>query len=388
VSNRFISLVLVGCVVALAVPGTGVSAQAPPVPAPAPPPAAARRPAAPAGRQPATAPAVESRLLAAVERTPGSFEAQHALGEFYLQAGRVAAAIPHLERARAIDPTHHVNGYDLALAYLESDALAAAREQTQRMIAAGETGELLNLLGDIEARAGDFAAAAVGYQRAAHLQPTEDHLFDWGDNLLRLRAYDDAADVFTASLRRHPMSSRLHVGLGIAYYSRGRHEEAVASFARAADLTPADPRPHVFLGEMYGVAPAQAAEITRRLARFVALVPRDADGQYYYAMSLWRGAAPGDADLPRVEALLRKAASLDRRHAKARLQLGILLSEQRRWREAIVALRECIAVEPALAQAHFRLSQAYRRAGEGALADEALATFESLQERDAAPVPE
>jgi tetratricopeptide (TPR) repeat protein len=374
--NR-LSLALVGCVLVLAVPGEGVAAQGPPAAPPG------------AGSLPAAAADIERRLLDAARQAPGSFQAQHALGEFYLQAGRLAAAIPHLERARAIDPAHPANGYDLALAYLETGALDAAREQTRRMIAVKETGELLNLLGDVEARAGDFVAAAVGYQRAAHLQPTEDHLFDWGDNLLRLRAYDDAADVFTASLRRHPMSSRLHVGLGIAQYSRGRHEDAVLSFGRAADLAPADPRPHVFLGEMYGVAPAQAGEITRRLERFVGLKPRDADGQYYFAMSLWRGAASGDADLARVEALLRTAAALDRTHAKAHLQLGILLSEQRRWREAIVPLRACVELEPALAQAHFRLSQAYRRTGQDALADQALATFESLQSgATAAPVPE
>ncbi len=332
--------------------------------------------------------AVERRLLDAVRRTPDAFAARHALGEFYLHAGRIAAAIPHLERARALDPAHPANGYDLAVAYLETGTLDAARDQVRRLLAAKETGELLNLLGDVEARAGDFAAAAVGYQRAAHLQPTEDHLFDWGDNLLRLRAYDDAADVFIASLRRHPASARLHIGLGIAQYSRGRHEDAVTSFAKAADLAPDDPRPYVFLGEMYGVVPAQSAAITERLARFVALKPRNADGQYYYAMSLWRGPADGAADLARVEALLRRATALDAAHAKARLQLGILLSEQRRWREAIVPLKAAVALAPTLAQAHFRLSQAYRRTGQTALAEASLATFEKLENRSPLePVP-
>ena len=305
-------------------------------------------------------------------RTPDAFDAHHALGEFYLQAGKLTAAIPHLERARALDPAHYANGYDLALAYLETGALDAARQQARRMLEAKETAELFNLLGDVDARAGDYVAAAVGYQRAAHLAPTEEHLFDWGDNLLRLRAYDDAVDVFTASIRRHPASARLHIGLGIAQYSRGRHEEAVASFCSAADLAPADPRPYAFLGEMYGVSPAQSDEITRRLARFVELTPTDANGQYYYAMALWRAPAPatGDGpDLARVEALLRKAMALDARHAKARVQLGILLSEQRRWREAIEALKSAIALEPDLAQAHFRLAQAYRRTGQAALAD-------------------
>ena len=144
---------------------------------------------------------------------------------------------------------------------------------------------------------------------------------------------------------------------------------------------------------MYGVSPAQSDEITRRLARFVELTPTDANGQYYYAMSLWRAPATGDGpDLARVEALLRKATALDARHAKARVQLGILLSEQRRWREAIQALKAAIALEPDLAQAHFRLAQAYRRTGQTALADRELAIFERLKARQPAdavpPVPE
>ena len=230
-----------------------------------------------------------------MRRTPDAFAAHHALGEFYLQAGN-SAAIPHLERARALDPAHYANGYDLAVAYLEtgrSTPRASRRADAQ----AKETAELFNLLGDVDARAGDYVAAAVGYQRAAHLAPSEEHLFDWGDNLLRLRAYDDAVDVFTASIRRHPASARLHIGLGIAQSSRGRHEEAVTSFCAAADLAPADPRPYAFLGEMYGVSPEQSDEITQRLARFVELTPTDANGQYYYAMSLWRAPATGDGPI-------------------------------------------------------------------------------------------
>ena len=136
-------------------------------------------------------------------------------------------------------------------------------------------------------------------------------------------------------------TARLHIGLGIAQYSRGRHEEAVTSFGSAADLAP----------------------------------------------------ATGDGpDLARVEALLRKAMALDARHAKARVQLGILLSEQRRWPDAIQALRAAIALEPDLAQAHFRLAQAYRRTGQASLADRELAIFEKLKARQPAeavpPVPE
>jgi tetratricopeptide (TPR) repeat protein len=331
--------------------------------------------------------AIERQLTETVRRDPDSFQAHHALGEFYIHQGKLEAAIPHLERARALDPVHYANGYDLALAYLETNQLDAARQQLGRMLEAKPTGELHNLRGDVEERAGNLVAAAEHYQRAAHLDATEDHLFDWGNNLLQMRAFEPAEQVFAAGIKRHPESARLHIGLGIAQYSRGRYDEAVKSLCRAADLAPSDPRPIQFLGEMYGVSPELSSEVTARLARFVKRKPRDAPGLFYYAMNLWKGpAAGGEAvDLARVEALLRKAVTLDAKLAKAFLQLGILLSEQRRWAEAIGELQTAVALEPTVAQAHFRLAQAYQRTGRKDQADKEFAIFEQLKAREAVP---
>lgn len=332
--------------------------------------------------------AVEQQLVAAARANPDSFTAHRALAEFYLASRRLPDAIAALERARALDPAHDENGYDLAVAYLETSRLDAARTQVRAMLAAKPSAELHNLLGDIDVRAGDRQAAAVGYQLAARAQPSEAHLYDWGDNLLHLGAHGDAAAVFAAAVRRHPTSARLHIGLGIAQYARGQHEDAVRSFCRASDLDPADPAPYGFLGEMYGVSPDQNAEIVQRLTRFVELQPENADGRYYLAMNLWKGASgTPDVDLARVEALLRAAVKLDAAHAKARLQLGILLSEQGRWRDAIVELRAAAALAPDQPQAYFRLAQAYRRDGQTAPADEALATFQRLKAREPASTP-
>jgi tetratricopeptide (TPR) repeat protein len=332
---------------------------------------------------PAESTAIEQRLLDAVRRNPDAFDAHRQLASFYVQQGKLRAAIPHLERACAIDPTDYPNGYDLALALLETGKLVEARAQVGRMIAARETAELLNLLGDVEERAGNFVGAAEPYQRAARMAPTEEHLFDWGNNLLHLRAYDEAAQVFTPAIARHPQSARLHIGLGIARYSRGQYESAVKSFCQAADLAPSDPRPYQFLGEMYGVFPALGDEVTKRMARFAKAHPRNALAQFHYAMSLWKGqrAASEPADLRRVEALLRQTITLDRKLAKGFLQLGILLSEQRRYTEAIRELRRATQLEPDLAQGHYRLAQAYQRTGQKALAVKELEIFERLSGR-------
>jgi tetratricopeptide (TPR) repeat protein len=324
--------------------------------------------------------AVERRLSDAVRRNPDSFDARYQLASFYLQQGRLPAALPHLERAAALDPAHYASGYDLALALLETGKLDEARAQVARMMSARDTAELHNLLGNVEERAGNAAGAAQEYQRAAQLAPTEAHLFDWGNNLLQLRAFEDAAQVFTSAIARDPQSARLHVGLGIAHYSRGQYDEAVKSFCRAADLSPSDPRPYQFLGEMYGVAPALGGEITRRLARFARAHPRNALAQFHYAMSLWKGrrADSPPADLRRVEALLRQAVALDPKLAKALLELGILLSDQKRYQAAIQELRRATQLEPDLAQAHYRLAQAYQRTGQHALAAKELEIFELL----------
>jgi len=290
-----------------------------------------------------------------------------------------------------------------ARALLESGQIEKARKLAAELVAANigtvHEGMLRNLQGDIEEKAGDRIAAAEMFQRAAHLDASEEHLFDWGNNLLALRAADDAVQVFEAAIKRHPNSARLHVGLGIARYARGEYNDAVQSFCRAADLEPADPRPIEFLGEMYGVSPDLAAEITERVARFAKAQPKVASGQYYYAMNLWRApsapdapsaadapgtpGAPGasDATLKTVESLLKRAVALDRRMTKAHLQLGILLAEQKRFTEAIPSLVEAIRLDPNLGQAHYRLAQAYQRTGQKELAAREFAEFERLKPR-------
>jgi Flp pilus assembly protein TadD len=324
--------------------------------------------------------AVERHLLDAERRDPGSIEAHRALAAFYLHQGKLDAAIPHLERVQTLDPTDYANGYDLALALSQTGKLEDAREQVRRLLSMKEAGELHNLLGNIEERAGNPVGASEEYQRAAHMDATEEHLFDWGNNLVQLHSFEAATQVFTAAIARHPRSARLHVGLGISQYSRGQYEDAVKSFCQAADLDPSDPRPYQFLGEMYGVAPELGGEVTERLARFVKSHPRNALAHFHYAMSLWKGepAASQPADLPRVEALLRRAVTLDRRLTKGFLELGILLSEERRYAEAIQELRRTIRLEPNLAQAHYRLAQAYQRTGQKALAAKELEIFEQL----------
>jgi Tfp pilus assembly protein PilF len=274
-----------------------------------------------------------------------------------------------------------------ALHYLQTGEPARAAELIRSLLPRRDTAELRNLLGDAEEAAGDLLAAAEEFQKAAHMDPTEEHLFDWGNNLLHLRAYEPASQVLAEAVKRYPQSARLQVGLGIAEYSRGQYDDAVRSFCAAADLDPSDPRPYVFLGEMYGVSPDLADEVTRRLALLVRTHPENALGHFHYAMSLWKGRADPAApvDLGLVERLLKKAVALDPKLALAHFRLGVLYFDQGRYADAARGFREALRLQPDLADARYRLAQVYLRTGEKALAERELEVFRKLSNQGAEP---
>ena len=266
-----------------------------------------------------------------------------------------------------------------AAALVEAGEPARAVEMLRAVLPRRDTAAVRNQLGDALEAAGDLMGAAEEFQRAAHADPTEENLFDWGNNLLRLRAYEPASRVLVEAVKRHPGSARLQVALGIARYSRGQFDEAIRAFGAAADLEPDDERPYLFLGEMYGVSTDLSGEVTRRLARFVEKQPGHALGRFYYAMSLWKGG--GAPDMAAVEAQLKQAITLDPGLARAHFQLGVLYADARRFAEAAPALEEAARLDPSMAQAHYRLSQVYQRTGRDELARKAMEAFERLQPR-------
>ena len=312
----------------------------------------------------------EKEFKKVVELEPGSFDANHNLGAFYLRTGRIAAAIPYLEKAQSRNPDAYDNGYDLALAYQETGRLPEARGQIQELLKQKDTAELHNLLAEVEEKAGNYVAAVNQYELAAHMDPSESNLFDWGGELLLHQTTNPAIEVFARGLKRYPNSPRLAVGLGLALYLRGSYDEAVKALLRGADLDPSDPRAYYVLSKAYDRSPGQADEVVERFHRFADLRPGDAQATFYYAMSLWKGKRPetSQAHLDQVESLLKKAIALNPSSPEAHLQLGNLYSQRRRFAEAVPEYQQALRLSPNIPDAHFRLGQAYVHLGKKDLA--------------------
>jgi tetratricopeptide (TPR) repeat protein len=323
----------------------------------------------------------------ALELEPHDYDANHNLGEFYIQTGKIADATPFLEQAQRITPTSYDNGYDLAQAYLLTGRLAQARQLVQSLEQQKNTGELHNLLGQIEEKDGKFVAAANEFGIAAHMDPSEENLFDWGSEFLLHRTYEPAIEVFEKATERYPNSPRLQIGLGMALYSRGKYDEAVKALLAAADLNPADPRCYLFLSKAYDSSPNQAEQVIRRFRRFSELQPDNARALYYYAMSLWKGKRAEDPgfDLREVESLLQKSVALDPRLAEAHVQLGNLYADQREYAKSIPEYVRALELNPNLPDAHYRLGQDYVHVGQK---DRAQGEFDIYQKLRAAHVAE
>ena len=312
---------------------------------------------------------------------PKDYTANHNLGEFYIQTGKIAQAVPLLARAQELKPNDYGNSYDLATAQLMVGDFLPAQETVDALLKLKDTGELHDLKAQIDEKEARYVDAANEFATAAHMDPSENNLFDWGSELLLHRTYDPAIQVFRAAAQRYPGSPRIMIGLGISLYARGLYEEAVKALLAGADLDPREPRCYLFLSKAYYSQQSHTQEVIQRFQRYAELQPGNAMAQYYYAMSLWKGSQTAGApvDMQKVEALLRQAIALDDRLAEAHFQLGNLYADRHDYEQSLPQYVRVIELDPKLADAHFRLASDYTHLGAKDKAQAEIALYQKLR---------
>jgi tetratricopeptide (TPR) repeat protein len=322
----------------------------------------------------------EESLKELAKRQPDDFGVNHQLGQLLLADGRSGEAIPFLQRAAIKDPANYENAYDLALANAQAGNYGFARDAATKLLATHDRADLHHLLADVDEKLGDSLEAVRHYQRAAELDPSESHLFDWGAELLLHHAPEPAMEVFSRGNRLFPRSARMILGLGAASFARGAYDEAVQRICRASDLNPKDFVPYQFLGKIEEAENQANPDLVEKLHRYVTLQPKSADANYYYALGLWklRNAAHDKGSVMEVESLLKTALQINPQHAAAALQLGIVHAEQGAYKEAISDYRRALDADPGIEEVHYRLAQAYRQIGNAEKAKEELRVYGQL----------
>lgn len=166
---------------------------------------------------------------ARVREAPDDGADRALLGGSYVEVGRTADAIPHLEAA-------------LGLKH--------------------RTAATYNYLGIAVMAEGRVAEALAHFRRAAALAPLDENIhFNLGNALGRLSRPAEAIAAYERALAVNPDFPDAHVNLAVVLFSRRRVDEALGHYARAAEIRPDS----VVIHSNYGGALAAAGRFTEAM---------------------------------------------------------------------------------------------------------------------------
>jgi len=366
----------------------------------------------------------------AIRLAPGAAKWPHLLGYLYQQTGRLNDAVEQFTAARRIQPTDQAAAVRLGDVYLDLNRLREAREEFEsvREIFPALAQKGLGEVAIRERRFGDAArhfdlalqrvptatslhySLAMAYRGLGRAADARSHLDKRGPGTIRIG--DPVVDGLQALVR----GERGLVILGRRAYDAGQYKEAADAFAKAVDAAPTSATPRVNLGLAH-LQMGNTAEATRAFQAALSVDPTN-----FAAHANWGGLlvrehedaeavphlqaaldqAPDDATVARqlVGALVRLGradaaiATLNRMRASdgddedALLGLVILLSDQQRYREALVLLDDANRRNPDRPTTATTLARLLASAPDRSLRDgrRALALATEVHASDPAPV--
>ncbi len=318
-------------------------------------------------------------LEEACRRDPANAEDRLALAHALLQTHRSGEAAQAFAAASRISTAGNVAGadaadlhHDWALALMEAGRTAEAKQVLLAAADADRSAPVQELLGEVEEKLGDYESAAGSFRRAAEIDPSEPNLNAYGNEMLRHWTFAPAIQIFRFAVQKFPQSSRLQMGLGVALFGSNQFAAAAGVFqgmvARDASNTAAAD----LLGRSCSAqsgAPEAACASLLTLAR---QHPGNAPLALYAAITLLHQSSEAQ-QLSEVQELLRQALRADPRLPEAWYEMGELQQTRGDWQASATSLEHAIALRPAYAEAHYRLSRAYAHTGRHGEAQQQIA---------------
>jgi tetratricopeptide (TPR) repeat protein len=175
-----------------------------------------------------------------VREEPNHAEYRAYLGSQYVEAGRVAEAIPHLEAAIRLDPRDAAAHDDLGTALMEQGRFPEALAQVRRAIALDPDNEVFQFnLGNTLRKSSRPAEAAAAYRKALSINPDfPDAHVNLGALLYARGQIKEALPHFQRAVDLQPNSAVLHTNLAGALAASGRYVDAMRHARRALALRP------------------------------------------------------------------------------------------------------------------------------------------------------
>jgi predicted O-linked N-acetylglucosamine transferase (SPINDLY family) len=314
--------------------------------------------------------------LAATKRPPaGDLAALLANAAASYQAGRFDEARASCERVVGAS-NDFPDAWNLlgVLQRRAGDAAAAARSFREAITIKPDFADAWNNLGNALRQQGDLAGAADAYAQALRVQPKRASAWRDLSDALRLQdRFDEALAAAHRAVELEPASGDAHVAAGNVHMSAHRLAEAEASYRRAIDIDASRADFHYNLGlclHEQGCADAAAAAYARGLER------DERHPKILYNFALLHQQQGNHA---RAEALYLQLLDLHPDHRSGAFNLAGLHAAAGNTESARQWFRHCIARDPGHVQAWLSLANLYNAAHDHA---EAIPLYRRVLELD------
>ncbi len=293
-----------------------------------------------------------------------------------LAAGKLDAALSELQGAARRFPTDKRIEFNLGLALVRKGRL---KEAIPPLRSASEdpnlAGEAHYALGADYFESKQYDQAIAELRGLQNTERADRVLYIVEESNRRTGHIEDAKNAFHELLTRFPDSAWTHYLMGTAYEDAQQLDKAVEEYKLALEKDPRIPNANFAIGYVYWRQ--QDMDEAREWLQKEALSGCHALANYYLGEI-----ARTEGDLPKAEALYRRALQCDPSNSNAHLRLGIVLGDRRRYPEAIGQLKEAIRLDPSGSSAHYHLATVYRQMGRTA---DAQTEYRKVRQLQSAP---
>lgn len=192
----------------------------------------------------------EANFRKAIASAPGNARAQFGLGELLTSVDRMSEAQAAFREAIKLSPGMADPHYQLGILLGDSDAgIAELRKAVEIRPAWGEA---LEALGQVVARKGNHQEAITILDRAVKANPNLAGAYQQlGLSHAALKQWPQAEASLRTAIKLVPSLSQAVMTLGDVLAEEGLHDDALATYEQARDLSPADALVPLHMGKLY-----------------------------------------------------------------------------------------------------------------------------------------
>lgn len=300
-------------------------------------------------------------LERAMKAQPASGPLKAEYGQALMGLARYREAATALEAASAAVPANADYKYDWALALFSEKKFGEAAAILEAMPGKEESAAVQALLADIDDEEGRMPQAVGHYYGAARLNPDTANIDALGLELLRHGNYAAANKVYKFGLESFPEEKRMLLGLGLAEYGSNRFGSAAEIFEGLLKRDASNLSYASFLGRSCKLLMDATVQACGELVRYATHHPEQEEVVISAAAYLLNH--PEADSLNTAQDLLAQAHLRYPRSSQICYLTGELYQHHLRWEASLAPLEEAVTLDPHLAEAHYKLAQAYFKTG-------------------------